>query len=150
MRNNFLDLIKEFESMFGPDVFTNYNLSGKVNNTGKTLGYSSNLPSTNVFEDEWVYKYEIITPGLSKENLTIDIKGDTLIFKGEKKTEKIEKGEYVTKEYHFNKFYRTFEIPTNVVTDEVYAKTENGITTIYLPKEKPTKTKSYQRTVKID
>jgi HSP20 family protein len=161
MSTSFLKLIEEFDSMFGRDSFPNYNLKGRLNNGNKVLGFNSNIPSTNVFEDEWSYKYEIITPGISKENisieingekenLSIEINGETLTFKGERKIEKTEKGDYVSKEYHYNKFYRTFEIPTNVVSEEIYAKTENGITTIYLPKEKPTKTKSYSRKVSID
>ena len=82
--------------------------------------------------------------------MSIDIKGETLTFKGDRKFEKTEKGDYLTKEYHYNKFERSFEIPSNVVSEEIYAKTENGITTIFLPKEKPTKTKSYKRKVNID
>jgi len=150
MSTDFLKLIEEFESMFGRDSFPNYNIKGRLNNGNKALGFNSNFPYTNVFEDEWVYKYEIITPGLSKENLQIEINGETLTFSGERKDEKTDNGDYVSKEYRYNKFFRTFVIPTNVVSEEIYAKTENGITTIYLPKEKPTKTKSYNRKVSID
>jgi HSP20 family protein len=148
MSKNFLNLMKEFEGVFSEDIFPSYNnlrlRYTPLNNV------SNNLPSTNVFEDEWVYKFEIITPGLTKEDLSIDIKGETLTFKGDRKFEKTEKGDYLTKEYHYNKFERSFEIPSNVVSEEIYAKTENGITTIFLPKEKPTKTKSYKRKVNID
>jgi len=152
MSRNFLNLMREFEGMFGEDIFPAYNnlrVKYKPLNVVKT-DLNSNLPSTNVFEDEWVYKFEIVTPGLTKEDLSIDINGDTLVFKGEKKEEKVEKGDYITKEYRYNKFERTFDIPSNVVSEDIYAKTENGITTIYLPKEKPTKTKSYKRKVSID
>lgn len=152
MSRNFLNLMREFDSIFGEDIFPTYNnLRVKYNplNVVKT-DLNSNLPSTNVFEDEWVYKFEIVTPGLTKEDLSIDINGDTLVFKGEKKEEKVEKGGYITKEYRYNKFERTFDIPSNVVSEDIYAKTDNGITTIYLPKEKPTKTKSYKRKVSID
>jgi len=150
MSTSFLKLIEEFDSMFGRDSFPNYNLNGKLKNGYKVLGLNDNFPSTNIFEDEWTYKYEIITPGISKENITIEINGETLTFKGEHKLEKTEQGDYVSVEYHYNKIHRTFVIPTNVVGEEIYAKTENGITTIYLPKEKPVKTKSYSRKVSID
>jgi len=144
--------MREFEGMFGEDIFPTYNnlmVKYKPLNRVKN-NFNSNLPSTNVFEDEWVYKFEIVTPGLTKDDLSIDINGDTLVFKGEKKEEKVEKGDYITKEYRYNKFERMFDIPSNVVSEDIYAKTENGITTIYLPKEKPTKTKSYKRKVSID
>ena len=152
MSKNFLNLMREFEGVFGNDVFPTYNnLRLRYTPLNKERsGFENNLPPTNVFEDEWVYKFEIITPGLTKEDLSIDIKGETLTFKGDRKFEKTEKGDYLTKEYHYNKFERSFEIPSNVVSEEIYAKTENGITTIFLPKEKPTKTKSYKRKVNID
>ena len=49
-----------------------------------------------------------------------------------------------------NKFYRNFVLPENVLLEEIHAKVENGITTIFVPKEKPTKTKDYSRTIKVE
>ncbi len=152
MSKNFLNLMREFEGVFGNDVFPTYN-NLRLRYTPldrERSGFENNLPPTNVFEDDWVYKFEIVTPGLTKEDISIDIKGETLTFKASKEVNKTDKGGYITKEYHYNKFDRSFEIPTNVVSEEIYAKTENGITTIFLPKEKPTKTKSYKRKVNID
>jgi HSP20 family protein len=152
MRNNLENLMKEFETIFGGDYFPTYNNFRMRYTPINKLNSNDNIntPSTNVYEDEWVYKFEIITPGLTKDDLSIDINGERLTFKGERKTEKTEKGDYITKEYYYNKFKRSFDIPTNVASEEIYAKSENGITTIYLPKEKPTKTKSYKRKVSID
>lgn len=150
MSKDFLALVREFESMFGNDIFKHYNLNGKSNNSSRVLGFNSNIPSSNLYEDEWVYRYEIITPGITKENISIEINGDMLVFSAEITSEKTEKGDYVSKEYHYNRFHRTFEVPTNVVSDEIYAKVENGITTVYLPKEKPSKTKSYKRKVNVE
>ena len=150
MSTNFFKLIEEFDTMLVKNSSPNYNLKGRLSSGGKILGFSTNIPSTNIFEDEWGYRYEIITPGISKGNLSIEINGETLSFKGEHKLEKTENGDYISKEYHYNKFHRTFDIHTNVVSEEIYAKTENGITTIYLPKEKLSETKSYNRKVTID
>jgi HSP20 family protein len=150
MKNNFLGLVREFESLFGSELFTNYNLNGDNSNGGRSLKVTDNFPNVNVFEDEWVIKFDVITPGLSKDDIKIEINGDRLTFTGEKKSVSVEKGEYVSKEYYYNKFHRSFDIPNNVVSDEISAKVENGITTIFLPKEKPTKTKSHKRVVKVD
>jgi HSP20 family protein len=150
MKNNFLDLVREFESLFGSELFANYNLNGDHSNGGRSLKVTDNFPNVNVFEDEWVIKFDVITPGLSKDDIKIEINGDRLTFTGEKKSVSVEKGEYVSKEYYYNKFHRSFDIPNNVVSDEIYAKVENGITTIFLPKEKPTKTKLHKRVVKVE
>ena len=96
MSRTFLNLMREFEGMFGEDIFPSYNnlrVKYKPLNVVKT-DLNSNLPSTNVFEDEWVYKFEIVTPGLTKEDLSIDINGDTLVFKGEKKEQSIVTGKH--------------------------------------------------------
>ena len=56
MSNNFLNLMREFEGMFGEDIFPTYNnlmVKYKPLNRVKN-NFNSNLPSTNVFEDEWV------------------------------------------------------------------------------------------------
>ena len=76
-------------------------------------------------------------------NAVVVAKGDIL------GADKKDKGEYISKEYHATKFFRTFNLPENVVLDEVHAKVENGITILFLPKVTPTKKKSGSRTVDI-
>ena len=124
----------------------------KRNNNGLTKReYSENTPSTNVYEDEWSYRYELSTPGFTKKDLTITLENSLLEVKGERTVEnKKDKGEYVSKEYHSTKFFRSFNLPENVVLDEVHAKVENGITILYLPKVTPTKSKKVSRNIEID
>ena len=147
---NLNDFIKEFmnDDFFG----RSYEISiPKIRtNNLKRRDYSDNTTPTNVYEDEWSYRYELSTPGFTKKDLTIKIEENVLEVKGERKTEnKKDKGEYISKEYHTSKFFRTFNLPENVVLDEVHAKVENGITILFLPKVTPTKKKSGSRTVDI-
>lgn len=147
---NLNDFIKEFmnDDFFG----RSYEISIpkiKTNNL-KRRDYSDNTTPTNVYEDEWSYRYELSTPGFTKKDLTIKIEENILEVKGERKTEnKKDKGEYISKEYHSSKFFRSFNLPENIVLDEVHAKVENGITILFLPKVTPTKNKSGSRTVDI-
>lgn len=111
---------------------------------------SENNVLTNVLESDYDYRYELSTPGFNKSEITIEIVGKRIIVTGERKTEKNEtKVNYVTKEYHTTKFTRTFETPENVILDEVNAKVENGITTLFVPKETPTKNKTTKRLVEV-
>tara|TARA_B100001175_G_C19386496_1_gene579215 strand:- start:457 stop:915 length:459 start_codon:yes stop_codon:yes gene_type:complete len=147
---NLNDFIKEFmnDDFFG----RSYEISiPKIRtNNLKTKDYSDNTPSTNVYEDEWSYRYELSTPGFTKKDLTIKMEENILEVKGERKIEdKKNKGEYISKEYHTSKFFRSFNLPENVVLDEVHAKVENGITILFLPKVAPTKKKSGSRTIDI-
>ena len=55
----------------------------------------------------------------------------------EKKTEtehKIEKKNYLRREFSTQQFYRSFELPDNVEKDKITAKVENGVLRIVLPK----------------
>ena len=153
MRNNFNNLFREFfntDDLFWSNA-TMHPLFNKFNNTVPTSrDYSHNLPSTNVYEDEWSFRYELATPGFTKKDLNIELDSDVLTVWGEKTCKnKKETGEYVSKEFHATKFQRSFHLPTNVVCDEIHAKVENGVTTLYLPKVTPTKTKKENRKIEI-
>tara|TARA_B100000900_G_scaffold266170_1_gene227119 strand:+ start:15798 stop:16262 length:465 start_codon:yes stop_codon:yes gene_type:complete len=149
---NLNDLLREFmnEDLFSSS-FTEFRLPKlRYNNDVNKREYSENTPSTNVYEDEWSYRYELATPGFTKKDLTITLKESNLEIKGERKIEnKKEKGEYISKEYHTTKFFRSFNLPENVVLDEVHAKVENGITILFLPKVTKTKVNKGTRTIEI-
>lgn len=124
----------------------NFLPKNRVENTD----YRSNIPATNIYEDEWSYRYELTTPGFTKKELNIELENNTITISGERKdTNKKDSGDYISKEYHSTKFYRSFNLPENVVGDEVHAKVENGITTLFLPKEKPTKNKKLTKKIEI-
>ena len=150
MRRDFNEIIRDW--LNNDDLFwSNSTITPFLHNIDKSKNdYGHNLPSTNIYEDEWSYRYELATPGFLKNDLNIELDNSVLIIRGERKnTNKKENGEYIAKEYHANKFYRSFNLPENVVADEVHAKVENGITTLFMPKEKPTKAKNLSKTIEI-
>ena len=150
MRRDFNEIIRDW--LNNDDLFwCNSTITPFLHNIDKSKNdYGHNLPSTNIYEDEWSYKYELSTPGFIKKDLNIELENNILIVMGERKNNnKKDNGEYITKEYHSNKFYRSFNLPENVVADEVHAKVENGITTLFMPKEKPTKAKNLSKTIEI-
>ena len=51
MSTNFFKLIEEFDTMLVKNSSPNYNLKGRLSSGGKILGFSTNIPSTNIFED---------------------------------------------------------------------------------------------------
>lgn len=111
---------------------------------------TENTVLTNVLESEYDYRYELSTPGFTRNDINVEITGRRVTITGTRNTDKNDTNvEYVTKEYHTSKFRRTYELPENVITDEVYAKVENGITTIFLPKETTTKNKTNRRLVEV-
>jgi HSP20 family protein len=155
MRRDFNEIIKDLfthdDYLWSNSTITPFLNRGSENSSlRKDRDYAQNLPPTNTYEDEWSYRYELSTPGFTKTDLSVGLDNNTLTIRGERKiTNKKENGEYIAKEYHSNKFYRSFNLPDNVVCDEIHAKVENGITTLFIPKETPTKTKNLTKTIEI-
>lgn len=144
------DFFNELMEDFFATPFNTYEwkYGGKKPITKQTI--SENLPSTNVVETKGDYQYELATPGFDKRDITVKLEGNVLTIKGEKIIEdKKSDKDYLSKEFHFQKFSRTFDVPDNVVLDEIYAKVESGITTLFLPKEKLGKKESVKRTIDI-
>ena len=125
-----------------------------IKNKMDNRGYSYNLPVTNIYEDDWSFRYELLTPGFTKKDINVSIENGSLSVEGERKDGKIERvmkeGGYISKEYHSTNFNRVFTLPDNVVCEEIHAKVKNGITTIFFPKEKKSNPKTHTRKITID
>ena len=81
-------------------------------------------------------------PGMSKEEVKIDIRNNTLTLSGEKKQEKeIKEKNYYRLERRYGSFQRSFVIPAEIDRDKVKASYKDGILSITLPKTKEGQTK---------
>ncbi len=99
-------------------------------------------PSVDVYEksDKYVINAEI--PGLSKEEIKIDVKDGALTISGEKKyEEKKEDENYIRVERRYGKFERRFNLPENVNVESVSANYKNGVLEVSLPKKEEAKPK---------
>jgi len=97
------------------------------------------VPAVNTREDENAYIVEIDIPGVKKEDIKVNIDPEkrTLTISGERKfKEEVKKEDYYKIESSYGKFMRTFSLPENVDTDNIDAKTEEGVLHITLPKVK--------------
>lgn len=106
-------------------------------------------PALDVYEekDDIVVKAEL--PGMTREDIEVDVSDSHLILKGEKKKEeKIEEEDYFACERSYGAFHRSVELPREVQADKVKASFKNGILEIRLPKTEEAKTKEIK--VKID
>ena len=104
-------------------------------------------PAVDIFEDreEIVVKAEL--PGLRQEDIDIELTGDTLTLKGERKFEDApRKDNYVRVERAYGQFQRSFTIGVPVRHDGVKASYKDGILEIRLPKSEETKPKKVQVT----
>jgi HSP20 family protein len=103
-------------------------MSGSVDN--RTF-----LPSVDIEEtdDHFVLSFDM--PGLSKDNIDIEIQGQQLMVSGERKQERGNgEGRSRFSERRYGRFERMVTLPAGVKTDEIEAQYENGVLTVAVPK----------------
>jgi HSP20 family protein len=99
-------------------------------------------PAVDVIEDEEKILIKAELPGLRKEDIDIELTGDTLTIKGERKSESEEKKEnFVRVERAYGQFVRSFTIGVPVKAGEIAANYKDGILEVMIPKAEEVKPK---------
>lgn len=88
-------------------------------------------PSVDVEENDEMFLVSADIPGVKKEDLKIDVHGNTLRLSGERRREVKEEGYY---ERSSGRFSRTFTLPENVDSSKIEAHFEDGVLRVVLPK----------------
>jgi HSP20 family protein len=113
--------------------------------SGLEMTVSEWMPSVDVSESEESFVVKAELPGLEAKDVDIDVSGDLLTIKGEKKTEQERKEEnFHSRERYFGSFQRAIRLPAAVKTDEVDAVFKNGILTVTLPKAEESRRKKIE------
>ncbi len=99
-------------------------------------------PNVDVYETEGGYVLKAELPGVSKEDIKIDINDNVLTLKGEKKfEEKTEKDNYLRIERSYGSFTRTFALSDKVDSENIKAAYKDGVLEVTLPKKEEAKPK---------
>jgi len=94
-------------------------------------------------KDALIIKAEV--PGLDPKDIEINLTGDMLTIKGEKRQETEEKDEnYHRVETRYGSFSRALRLPVAVNTDKIEAKCDKGVLKITLPKKESAKPKQIE------
>ena len=97
-------------------------------------------PRTDISETEDRYVLRMDMPGLSKKDLNIELKDDTLTVSGERKTEHKENEESFHRvERSYGRFFRSFTLPQASDTEKVKARMKEGVLTVEVPKREESK-----------
>jgi HSP20 family protein len=82
-------------------------------------------------------------PGVSKENLQVNVTENALTLKGEVKEDKTtEDKNYHRREFHYGAFSRTIALPTTVQAEKATAQLKDGVLEVTIPKQEETKAKA--------
>jgi HSP20 family protein len=98
-------------------------------------GASSNDASAVSFEDQgeaFVFRADV--PGLSEADLQVNVSGNTLTVRGERKVQVPEGHSAHRRERSDYRFDKSYELPSRVDADKASAALKNGVLTLTLPK----------------
>ncbi|MBL7933314.1 MAG: Hsp20/alpha crystallin family protein [Bacteroidia bacterium] len=98
------------------------------------------MPSVNIKEREKEFKIDLAVPGMEKQDFSIEVENGVLTVKGERKEEKKEESDKITRrEFHYGTFRRSFSLPENVDTEAINASYKDGILTLTVAKQEDSK-----------
>lgn len=104
---------------------------------GRALGGGAQrwIPPMDLTEAGGEYVLRADLPGLTKEDIDIQVKDDVLTISGERKSEHHDNGEgFYRVERSFGRFSRSLDLPTGVEATSVSAEFNNGVLEVRVPK----------------
>jgi len=105
-------------------------------------------PDVEMFRRDNTIVVRADVPGMTKNDLTIEVTDGQLVLRGERKQEKEEKKEgYYRAERTFGAFYRALPLPDGVKLDDAKATIKDGVLEVIVPAPKVEETK---RTLAIE
>jgi len=105
---------------------------------------STTLPAVNIKENADNYEVEVAAPGMEKKDFTITLDGNHLTISSSKQQEETKKEEqYTRREFSYQSFTRTFQLPKEVVdADKIMATYDKGLLKLSIPKREEAKQKA--------
>ena len=104
--------------------------------------FNQSLPALNIKEGTNEFTMEFAAPGFKKTDFKITSEEGILTISAEKQEEKNEEKKHFTrKEFSYESFSRSVQLPENSLPDKIDAKYEDGILKLVLPKKEVTLSK---------
>ena len=115
-----------------------------VHNWGQTNFSDTNttIPAVNLKETSDNYEVEVAAPGMNKNDFKIQLEGNMLTISSERdfQQEEREDVKYLTREFSYQAFQRTFNLHKDVVDSEkIEAKYDDGVLHLLIPKKEEAK-----------
>lgn len=102
---------------------------------------TGNIPAANISENEKEFLIELAVPGMKREDMKIAIENQVLTIWGEKEVKEEKSngnGSYKRREYSYDSFSRSFELPEAAKLDNVNANYRDGVLELHIPKDERT------------
>jgi HSP20 family protein len=109
-------------------------------------------PTVNLAETDAAFEATVELPGMSEEEVDVNLTRDGLVISGEKRTEETEEDEtrnYFRRERSYGYFSRTIPLPIEAIDrDGTEATSANGVLTVRMPKLPEVKQETRRITVR--
>ena len=128
--------INRFYSMFNSNMLREYDYND----------WSPNFETLNI-ESSYIVRAEL--PGLTKQDVSIEIVNNYITISGEKKNQFSDndmQGSYTSCNY--GSFKKRFSLPEDAIENKIEAKMKDGILTLNIPRVKPAKPKIKKLVIK--
>lgn len=128
------DIFEDFDRIVDGFIRPNY------------VGTAGFIPTCDINETKEHYLVSLDMPGVKKENIKIEVQGNTLLISGERQREIKEAtaDEAIRRERVYGKFERSFELPSSINADKIEAHYDNGVLNVALPKAEAAKGRTVQ------
>ena len=101
------------------------------------------MPSVNIKETEKSYELEMAAPGYKKNDFNISIDNNMLTVSAERKQEQEQtEDHYTRREFGYESFSRSFNLPSNTSEEDINARYEEGILKLSINKKDSGNSKS--------
>jgi HSP20 family protein len=95
-------------------------------------------PAAEASSGEDAYRITMELPGVAEEDIHLTVENGVVSVKGEKKTEREEKGDtWYFSERQYGSFQRSFRMPADADEAKVAADLKDGVLTITVPRKAP-------------
>lgn len=94
-------------------------------------------PSVDVAETEKNYEFEVQLPGIKKDDINIEVNGNTLVISGKKERKETQKDKKFHRvESYYGSFRRAFTLPDEADLQKIEANFKDGLLVVNVPKDK--------------
>ncbi len=100
---------------------------------GETQTFSGFNPVSEIEETENHYLVSVDLPGVSKDEVKIEVANERLLISGERKSERAD-AKARTYGRVYGRFEKAFALPKNIDTEKIEANFENGVLELSVPK----------------
>ena len=126
-------------SVFGRDIFDDFMDGFAFPDVSKELygKHAKNVMKTDVRELDNGYEIIVDLPGFKKEDIHVDVDGDTMTIRAERHSEhedQDKKGNYVRCERSYGSYQRAFDI-SGVEVADISAQYNDGVLKLNMPKK---------------